>query len=268
MGLSMTQLVLICIWRAIPSFDSGFNIDFSCPLVGGFVVGAICGNIPVGCTIGGTLVLMSLGLHTYGGTSIPDYNTSTIVATALASITPSLQGLPVDEIASLSLTYAVPLGLVLIQVDIMRRTINVFWQQLADKAHKERKYHLIMPYMYGAQIFNMLTNVIPVMFALAVGPAVVEAFAANIPSWLTNGIRSAGGILPAMGMALLLNYLPFKKYYVFYIIGFTLFAYGRATFNLVAVSLLGFVAAMLWVMVKKERGGAASAAAMEVEIDE
>jgi PTS system mannose-specific IIC component len=265
----MFQIVLISLYRCIPSIsDSGFQLDFSCPLVAGFAVGVIVGNVPLGTYIGGTLVLMGLGLHTYGGTSIPDFTTSTLVATALATATPGFQGLPVEEVAALSLTFAVPLALILIQLDIARRTLNVFFQQLCDKSHKERKYHQIPWWLAGSVLFNMFTNGMPVFLSILIGPPMVEALANNIPAWLTNGIRTSGGILPAMGMALLLNYLPFKKYYIFYILGFTIFAYGRANFNLIAVSLFGFAAAMLWVMMKKQMGTAVVATEVEVEIDE
>jgi len=270
MQLSFIQILLLSIYPGFSGFDTAsVGLDFACPLVGGFFAGLIVGNVPLGVTLGGTLTLMSLGLHTYGGASIPDYLISTVIATALATVTPGMAELPVEEAAALSLAFAVPLGLLLIQIDILRRTICVFWQQCGDRAHAARKYRQIVIFQYCGLATQMLARSLPTLVALLYGPPFVEAFAQNIPAWLTNGIRTAGGILPAMGFVILLNYLPLGKFYPFYILGFVMFAYGsRAGFNLIAISLLGFGAALLWVMIKKERGGAQATAALEVEIDE
>jgi len=48
--------------------------------------GLIVGDVPLGLAIGGTLELMSLGLWTYGGATIPDYMTGAIVGTAVAAL--------------------------------------------------------------------------------------------------------------------------------------------------------------------------------------
>ena len=39
--------------------------------------------------------------------------------------------------------------------------------------------------------------------------------------WLGNGLTVAGAVLPAVGFAILLHYLPVKKHFAYLILGFT-----------------------------------------------
>ena len=48
-----------------------------------------------------------------------------------------------------------------------------------------------------------------------------------------------------MGMAILMRYLPLKKYYPYFIIGFVLLAYGGSSFTVMAAALLGLALAAL-----------------------
>jgi PTS system mannose-specific IIC component len=46
-----------------------------------------------------------------------------------------------------------------------------------------------------------------------------------MPTWFTTGLSIAGGLLPGVGMAMLLMYMPLNKYWSFLIVGFVLAAY-------------------------------------------
>lgn len=43
-------------------------------------------------------------------------------------------------------------------------------------------------------------------------------------SWLSNGLATAGALLPAVGFAILLRYLPVKKHWPYLILGFVITA--------------------------------------------
>ncbi len=53
--------------------------QFYDPIVAGLVTGIVTGNVPLGLAVGGTLELMSLGLWTYGGATIPDFFTGAVI---------------------------------------------------------------------------------------------------------------------------------------------------------------------------------------------
>ena len=98
---------------------------------------------------------------------------------------------------------------------------------------------------------------IPVMVGLIFGEAVVNSINAFIPVWFMTGLKTAGAILPAMGMAILMRYLPLKKYYAYFIIGFVMLAYAGSMFSVMAAALLGLALAAIHYSRTKERAGAA-----------
>lgn len=59
-----------------------------------------------------------------------------------------------------------------------------------------------------------------------------------------NGLKVAGGMLPALGIAILLRYLPIKKNMSFLIIGFFLSAY--LSVPVLGVALVGVAIAIAY----------------------
>ena len=98
-----------------------------------------------------------------------------------------------------------------------------------------------------------LSRVLPVVIGLIFGEAVVNSINAFIPAWFMTGLKTAGAILPAMGMAILMRYLPLKKYYAYFIIGFVMLAYAGEMFSVMAAALLGLALATIHYMKNKER---------------
>ena len=65
---------------------------------------------------------------------------------------------------------------------------------------------------------------------------------------------SRGAILPPMGIAILMRYLPIKTYWPYFII-VVLLAYGAQFFSVLGVALVGLALAMIYVM-NHNKGGA------------
>lgn len=70
-------------------------------------------------------------------------------------------------------------------------------------------------------------------------------------AWFERGISVIGGILPAVGFALLLSYMNIKKYWMFLLLGFVLFAY--LNLPTLGLAFIGTVVAYLYAFkVKKQ----------------
>lgn len=82
------------------------------------------------------------------------------------------------------------------------------------------------------------------------GANAVQSLVNNIPKFLMDGLTVASGLLPALGLALLLNSLWDAKIAVFMILGFVLIAYMNLP--LIAVALIGTVIAVYTAVVEKE----------------
>ena len=60
---------------------------------------------------------------------------------------------------------------------------------------------------------------------------------------LSSGLSIAGGLLPAVGIGLLLRYLPVKSYFGYLIVGFVAAVY--LNIPILGVALVGFAIAMI-----------------------
>lgn len=167
---------------------------------------------------------------------------------------------------------AIPIGLLLTQMDILGRMSNSFFQHYADRCAEKGDWRGVEKANLLGLIPWELSRLIPVALGLIFGQAVVEGVNAIIPAWFMTGLKTAGAILPAMGMAILMRYLPIKKYWPYFVIGFVLIAFGGGSYTVMAEALVGLALAGLHLTRTKDRVAATADGASyiddeEVEID-
>lgn len=243
----MLTALILAIWAYLCIFDilgptlfMGFR-----PLISAFVTGLIIGDVQTGLMVGGTLELMALGVYTYGGATIPDFTVGGILGTYFGKQL-GFEG---------GLALAIPAALLLTQVDILNRFLNFVFVHRADAYAEKGDYKGFDRMMYAfSHIIWGLSRAIPVFLAVAFGEPVVRAvssfFEAN--PWFNRGIQVTGGILPALGFAMLLKILPVNKYPAFLVIGFVLYAYLKVP--LVGIALAGAAIALVYHQLKYREG--------------
>ena len=120
--------ILVVLYGFFINWDKeGPKIGTSQPVVAGFLTGLIMGDIQTGLYIGGTLQLMTLGITSFGGASVPDYQTAALIGTYLAIST--------NQDASIGITLAIPVAMLIVQLDVLKWSTNIF-QQKAEKLIK------------------------------------------------------------------------------------------------------------------------------------
>lgn len=236
MNVQFWQMALIVLYGFYINYEKNSTMCGTYqPVTCGFVVGLILGDIPTGLTVGGTLQLMSLGISNFGGASVPDYQTATIVG---AFVTISTAQTP-----EIGITIGIPVALFMVQLDVLRNTFGIYLVHQAEHFMEKREYHKIEWMQYIGVVVTMATTGIPVLLAVAFGPELVNTILDNTPQWLIGGLSVAGGLLPAVGVGLLLRYLPVKEYFSFLLIGFLLAVYLNVP--ILGVALAGAAIALL-----------------------
>lgn len=219
-----------------PTFTMAFR-----PLISGFFTGLIIGDVKTGLLIGGTLELMALGVYTYGGATIPEYSVGAILGTYFGKV----QGFEVG------LALAIPAALLLTQVDVLNRFLNFVFVHRADRYAEEgdSKGFDRMMVVFSHMIWGF-SRAIPVFLAVAFGEPVVKAvnsFFTAFP-WINKGITAAGGILPALGFAMLLKIMPVSKYPAFLLLGFVMYAYLKMP--LVGIAIAAVAITLVYQQIK------------------
>jgi PTS system mannose-specific IIC component len=250
------------IYAGIAHLDAlSTQLGFFTQLFAGAVTGFLMGDLQMGLTVGATLQIMQLGIATYGGASVPDFLSGAIIGTVVGIATGNVE---------LGLAAGTAVGLLLMQFDVFARMINLFFKHMADAAAENGDPNGVDRANILGSISWALSRAIPVFIGLLLlsGSPELGNIDQIIPKFIMDGLRFAGGLLPAMGIAILMRYLPLKKFFPFYILGFVIMAYASSLFTIFGVSLIGLALAAIFMMLNKKSGDSKyDDDDMEVEVD-
>ncbi|HEL1592525.1 PTS mannose/fructose/sorbose/N-acetylgalactosamine transporter subunit IIC [Streptococcus suis] len=214
------QILLLTLYSAYQICDELTIVSSAgSPVFAGFISGLIMGDMATGLAIGASLQLMVLGVGTFGGASRIDATSGAVLATAFSVS----QGIDPELAVS---TIAVPVAALLVYTDIAGRFSTTFFAHRVDAAIERFDYAGIeRNYLLGA-IPWALSRALPVFLALAFGGGFVEAMVNAIEQykWIAAGLTLAARMLPGLGFAILLHYLPLKRNLHYLAVGFALTA--------------------------------------------
>lgn len=214
------QILLLTLYSAYQICDELTIVSSAgSPVFAGFISGLIMGDLATGLTIGASLQLMVLGVGTFGGASRIDATSGAVLATAFSVS----QGIDPELAVA---TIAVPVAALLVYTDIAGRFSTTYFAHRVDAAVEKFDYAAIeRNYLLGA-IPWALSRALPVFLALAFGGEFVELMVSKIQEfqWVANGLTLAARMLPGLGFAILLHYLPLKRNLHYLAVGFALTA--------------------------------------------
>jgi len=200
------------------------------PVFSGFLVGLAMGDPILGTAAGATINLAYLGWITAGGAMPGNLSVAGVFGTALVILAKA------DP--KLAISFAIPLGLIGILMWNLQMTINVFWVHKADQYAEEgnTKGIYLMTYFFP-QLTVFLVNGVPAFLLVYFGGDFFLNLIANTPETLINALGIVGGLMPALGIGMLLHFLGKPKLMPFFFLGFLLSVYLKL--NLMSISLFG-----------------------------
>ncbi|MGF0112537.1 PTS mannose/fructose/sorbose/N-acetylgalactosamine transporter subunit IIC [Streptococcus sp. SGI.013] len=224
------QILLLTLYSAYQILDELTIVSSAgSPVFAGFITGLIMGDLKTGLYIGGALQLVVLGVGTFGGASRIDATSGALLATAFSVATGMDRELAISAIA-------VPVAALMVYTDVLGRFSTTYFAHRIDKHVENFNYKGIeRDYLLGA-IPWALSRAFPVFLALALGGDAVKTLSdwiANNAQWLADGLILAGKMLPGVGFAILLRYLPVKKNLAYLALGFTITAMLTTLFGYV-----------------------------------
>lgn len=231
----LTEALLIALWAGIAGIDL-FNglTHIHRPVVTGVIVGLILGDIKTGLIAGATLELVWMGMVPLAGAQPPNVVIGGIIGTAFAILT--------KQDPKVAVGIAVPFAVAVQGLITLLFTVFAPVMHKADRFAEEANYKGIEKINYlGLAILFVMYFVIaflPIYF----GNDAATKFVEIVPEWFINGLSVAGGIMPAIGFAMLLKVMLKKEYVAFLILGFVLAAYMKLP--ILAIALIGSAIAL------------------------
>ncbi|MCL6572800.1 MAG: PTS sugar transporter subunit IIC [Bacillus sp. (in: Bacteria)] len=226
----LIQALLIGIWAGIAGIDL-FNglTHVHRPIFTGLIVGLILGDWQTGLMAGATLELVWAGMVPLAGAQPPNVVIGGIIGTSFAILA--------NQDASTAVGVAVPFAVA------AQACITLLFTAYSPVMHKMDRY-AVEGNTKGIDRLNYLGPVILFAFYFIIsflpiyfGAAQAESVVNTLPTWLISGLSVAGGIMPAVGFAMLLKIMWKVSYAPFFVGGFILAAYLKLP--ILAIAVLG-----------------------------
>jgi len=208
------------------------------PLVAGFFVGLILGDPAQGTLVGAAINVPYLGFISAGGSYPSDVPFAGWVGTTIA-----LAG-GLDPASAVAV--AIPLGLLGILIFYGRMAVDSIFAHWADHFAEKGDIGLVgLMNVLPSQIFLFLISFTPVFLLALNGPAYISDWLDQTPLWFSNGLVIAGGILPALGIALTMRFIFRGSAIPYFFLGFILFTFTGGSMSLVVIAAIGLALAYL-----------------------
>jgi len=208
------------------------------PLVAGFFVGCILGDPAQGTLIGAAINVPYLGFISAGGTLPADAGFAGWVGTTIA-----LAG-GLDPTKAIPIAFG--LGLVGTIIFYGRWAADSVFAHWADaRAEKADISGVALMNWLPGQALLLVISVVPVFLFALNGPAYVQDALSRLPAWIVTGLVIAGGILPAIGIALNMRFIFRGSVIPYFFIGFILMTNSHGSMSLVVIAALGLALAYL-----------------------
>ncbi len=158
----------------------------------------------------------------------------------------------VQTAISTAIAVAIPLSVAGLFLTMICRTIAIPMVHFMDAAAEKGNMHAIDMWQILAILLQGIRIAIPAAL-LCVVPAETVTNALNqMPAWLSGGMTVGGGMVAAVGYAMVINMMSTKETWPFFALGFVLAAIGELT--LIALGAIGVALALVYLGLK-ENGG-------------
>ncbi|MGY3778773.1 PTS mannose/fructose/sorbose/N-acetylgalactosamine transporter subunit IIC [Isobaculum melis] len=233
------QALLVALFVTIAFIDSHtFQTHIFRPIVVGPVVGLIMGDVATGFAVGVSIELMFLAVIFVGTALPPDPTISTAIAAAIAIL-----GGGGTELA---VATALPISFIgQIAATFQNSVINIWFMHKVDHAVEKldikgiRRNNMIYP-----MLVNFLLYGVPTFLAVYFGSDFVAQIIRAIPDKLITGLSVGGGMIGAVGFALLLTTIKSKRMWPFFLLGFFFASYLNV--NMIGIAMLAVVCCALY----------------------
>lgn len=231
--------ILVCLIATIANWwpSQLLTRSWFYPLWTGFLVGIALGNPMLGMKAGAYINLAYLGWITAGGTMPGNLPVAAVFGPAMTILS--------GADPSLGVSFAVPFSLFGILTFQITMSMNALWVHRAEKYLDEGRITAMRVMNFvPSGILNFLICGVPAFILVYFGSGVMKDLLAAIPASFVQAMQVVGGMMPALGIAMLLNFMGQKKIMPFYFLGFLLAVYFHL--STIGVTMIAAVMAIVF----------------------
>ncbi|MCI1880581.1 MAG: PTS sugar transporter subunit IIC [Sporolactobacillus sp.] len=230
----LAQALLIGIWAGIAGIDLYNGLThIHRPIVTGAIIGLILGDFKTGLIVGGTLELVWAGMVPLAGAQPPNVVIGGVVGAAFAILT--------HQDPKVAVGVAVPFAVAVQGLITLLFTVFSPVMHVMDNKAKKADTGAIDRLSFLQPAILFIGYFIIAFLPIYLGASQAKAFVDWVPQWILSGLSFAGGIMPAVGFAMLLKIMWKNQYLPFFAVGFVLAAY--LNLPILGVAIIGLAIA-------------------------
>jgi PTS system mannose-specific IIC component len=212
------------------------------PIVSGLLIGLVFGDVQTGIMVGVAVQVVFIALVTPGGQMPQDLNSAAYIGVALGVI--AVKGGATVESAVAIATAVGAIGTIF--HNFMMIT-NSFWNHRAAACIEKGDYRgLSFNHYIGPQVTQFLFRFVPTFLVVFLGAGIANNIINYFPvsSFTMRALTALGGMLPAVGVAILLRQVTKKDLdIIYFLVGFTFVA--AMGINMISLAIVGAFFAIL-----------------------
>ncbi len=251
--MSAIQIILIIIVAFLAGIEGVLDqFQFHQPIVACTLVGLVTGHLKEGIILGGSLQMIALGWANVGAATAPDAALASVASAIIMVL--GLQGGTTNVTIAIntSIAIAIPLSVAGLFLTMVCRTIAIPIVHAMDTAAEQGNIRKMEALHISAICLQGLRIAIPAAALTVVSPAAVTNALNSMPDWLAGGMAVGGGMVAAVGYAMVINMMSTKETWPFFALGFVLAALNELT--LIALGIIGVSLAILYLGLKENSG--------------
>jgi mannose/fructose/N-acetylgalactosamine-specific phosphotransferase system component IIC len=238
-------LALVAAFFRLDNGILGMNM-INRPIVICPVVGLILGDFNTGLIFGATLEMIMMGIVTIGAATPPDTVVSSVISSAFV-ITAGLE-------REAAVAIALPVAVLVQMLSMLICTISISFNHYADREAEKGNYKGINLAMLMGAGLSVLSTFVVTFLGVYFGSDFVATIVAAMPEKLLAGIQMAGSLFPALGLALLMNFIYNKNSAPYLFLGFAMSVFFGI--NMIAITFLAVIVAIILYQREKNVRGA------------
>ena len=244
--ISIILVLIIAFFAGLEGILDQFQLHQ--PIISCTLIGLVTGHLTAGIILGGTIQMMALGWANIGAAVAPD---AALAGVAAAIIMVQSGNFDTKGI-TVAFSKAIPLSVAGLFLTMIVRTISVGLVHGADAEAQKGNFAGLELFHFIALFLQGIRIVIPALALILVPTQTVQNALNAMPAWLTDGMAIGGGMVVAVGYALVINMMASREVWPFFAIGFALAAVTNLT--LIALGAIGVSLALIYINLSKMGG--------------
>lgn len=245
--ITLWQAVLIALVAVLTELDGNIFGENKMrePIVTGFLVGVILGDIPKGLMLGAQMQLMWMGATAIGPTAGLDIGTGGTVGAAVAIAT----GTGLES----AIMFGVPVSVIMQFVNTLLMAAYSGVMLEADKAIDQLAFGRLTALHWICVLLSAIKTFVLIFMLMYLGGDLIDAIVNGLPDWASNGLNGIVALLPCLGFALLMSIIMDSSMWPYFILGFVPAAFIGFDINMVGMAAVAVAIALIIWQIKSEQ---------------